>query len=564
MEYEQEELVELINDFVRETEESLENLEENIAVVEQYIYTVQKAFSIENYIRYVQGLNIEIFLENLRGINRVVHTIKGVSAFVNLTKINSYCHNVEELTIDISNGKVVLTNDAFEILSKLPIIINRFLEVVSEQYTDESIDIAKELEEINICRERLAEVMGGVVIHFDEIQGKDLGRIRGNRSNLKVTIDLRIYDEIVNDFQAVIQDSQNRLVQSGANRDLTFELRKLMTYHLDRLITSSQSNMVTTRYPRIVKDLGMSLNKDIKFVLDTNDAKARPDVWDKCHNALVHLVRNAVDHGIEMPADREKAGKSPQGHIILKISEDFKNIYISLKDDGKGIDPEKIASIAVEKNVMSEEAVSKLSVLEKQKLIFHPGFSTKQKATDISGRGVGMDAVAKEIENNLNGEIVLNSVPGEGTHMIMEIPKMETLSECILFGNMNSTYAIPMVNDISFLECKDEYISHVLGKTPVYTEKNLTLPVIDIFDYLYNENGLAAESRIKSIIVVGSSNGRYGIIVPEIKGQERLNIDRSSKLKTMVKDEGIVFGYGMTDPVTVVLDLDYVTNLINF
>ncbi len=556
-----EETIDLINDFIRETETSLEAIDESILNLKQYIFPIQKDFDFNMFITHFRGLNVPQYLESIQSINRVVHTIKGISAFIDLNVLNAYCHKTEELTLDLANGKIFLNKTAYNIIESLPNILNRFIEKIKEEYVDKGIDVEKEILAVESCRNELINLMGTEVIHFDELSGKDMGRIRESRKALKVTIDFDKYNKLLNKFQAFSQDSLSLIKDSEISKHVVNEINKGFTEHLDGLIMSAQSEMMLSRYPRIVTDLGSTMGKNINLVVIRNDAMAAPDVWDKCHNALVHIVRNAVDHGIESIKDREINGKSPEGSIEMSIYEDFKNIYISIVDDGAGIDADKVSKIALSKGIISNEELKKMSIMEKQKLIFRPGFSTKESATEVSGRGVGMDAVHKEIEINLNGHIFLESTVGFGTSIMLEIPKNETLSECIVFGDEKHIYGIPVVDGIEFLECNPKFINRVLGKTTVYTEGDLELPIINLFKHIHKYEYNKIKMDFLPIIKIGSGKSAYGLVVPGIKGHERINIDRRKNIKKAVLDEGIVFGYGLTDPITTILDLDYISNL---
>jgi len=557
----EEETIELINDFIRETEQSLESIEESIINLKNHVFPISGKFDFTLLISHLRGKNIPQYLESIQSINRVVHTIKGISAFIDFKALNNYCHRAEELTLDLANGKVFLNDKAYDIIKSLPLVLNRFIEKIKETYSDKDIKVKNEITAIETCRNKLINLMGSESIHFDELSGKDMGRVRESRKNLKVTIDFEQYNRLLNKFQAFAQDTLSLINNSNVGDHIVNEIRSGLTEHLDGLIMSSQSKMTLSRYPRIVTDLGSSMNKIINLVIVRNDAMAAPDVWDKCHNALVHIVRNAVDHGIETKEEREIKDKSIDGTIEMSIYEDFKNIYIAIVDDGAGIDANKVSDIALKKGIINKEELNSLTELEKQKLIFKPGFSTKENATAISGRGVGMDAVHKEIEINLNGHIFLESFKDKGTSILLEIPKNETLSECIVFGDDNHTYAIPVVEGIEFLECNPKYVNSILKTKIIYTEGTLELPIINLFKYIHKNEYQDSSIDYMPIIKIGIGKMAYGIVVPKIKGHERINIDRRKSIKKAALDQGIVFGYGLTDPITIVLDLDYILNL---
>lgn len=541
----------LVADFAAEVEEMLGDLEQNIATIEQFAYSVSP-LDMAEYTVFMRELNILELIECFRAINRTIHTVKGNSSFMGFKKLNRYCHTIEELTTGVSSGKVILSVDAYQIISRAPSIINRFLQVVTEQLADESVEIEDELEEIKNCREGMILTMMGQVIDLQKLAECDLGKLRSRGRSVKINIDLDQYDRIVQDFQSFAQETAAVLESRGIDPDTLHDIRQGLTEHLDQLVLASQSKIQLTRYPRIVKDLSRSLGKSAVFRVNQSTARARPDVWDKCHNALVHMVRNATDHGIESSKQREEQGKPSMGLIEMDVYEDHKNIYVKLSDDGKGIDPDVVAKSALKKGAVKPEDLASMSDEDKQKLIFKAGFSTKEETTNVSGRGVGMDAVIEEIEVNLGGQIRMDSRPGQGTKIVLEIPKTETLSDCILFGDEERTYAIPNLPGVSYLECNEKFVHSIPGKSPVYTEGDNNFPILDVMVNLHP--GYSHAEQQPTIIRIGENGQAYGFIVPEVKGHRKLKIERKKAMRRVVMDNGVVFGYGLTDPVIVVLD----------
>ena len=549
----------LVSDFAAEVEEMLGELERNIAIIEPFAYPVTP-FDMPEFTAFLREQNIPDLLDSLKAVNRTVHTVKGNSSFMGFTRLNRYCHTLEELTTGVFSGKIYLSTDAFQIIARCPSIVNRFLQTVTETLKDETVDIEDELTEIRNCREGLLLLLSGASLDLQKIAESDFGKLRSRGRSIKINVDLDQYDKIVQDFQSFAQETNTLLEARGMDSDTLHEIRQGMTEHLDRLVLASQSTIALSRYPRIVKDLGRSLGKNAIFRVNRSTARARPDVWDKCHNALVHMVRNAADHGIEMPKVRAAAGKPPTGVIEMDVYEDHKNIYIRLADDGKGIDPAAVAKSARDKGVATADQLAGMSDKEKQKLIFKAGFSTKEETTTVSGRGVGMDAVIEEIEVNLGGRIDLDSSSGKGTEVLLEIPKSETLSDCILFGDGDYTYALPSLPGISYLECQRERIHTLPGQMPVYTDDGPPFPVLDVMERLHP--GSRRNGGLQTIIRIREGGAAYGLIVPTILGHRKLKIERKKGLRAVVLDNGVVFGYGLTDPVIVVLDPEHLKSLV--
>ncbi len=544
--------IELIQSFLEESESNLPEVERMLEILRPYEFS--QPFDLLEYISFMSSRDVQEYKEALRVINRYVHTIKGSAAFMELQNVKQYCHELEELTVALASGRIFLDGEAFSIIERLPSLLTRFFEKISESFDDSELLIDDELMEISQCVRRLQAEVGEVKIRLDEIQDKDFGLVRQARKNIKVSVGLEVYDEMVADFQGISHSVLELLSLKGLDTETVFEISRGLNEHLEHLVLAAQTRIVLSRYHRIVLDLGRSLDKQISFVVGRNEAQARPDVWDHCHNALVHLVRNAVDHGIEVPSEREQAGKNRLGRIALDIFEDHKNIYINLEDDGRGIDGEKVARIALEKGVITELQYSALSDEDKQMLIFHAGFSTKSSATDVSGRGVGMDAVLKEIEHNLNGTLTLFSQMGYGTSIFIEIPKSEALTECVIFGDDRYTYAIPKAKEMEYLECQVQYVRRVMGQTPVYTGNGQSFPVLNVLSMLHPGEYDESKVDLMPIIKIRSENAIFGLIVPMIHGHQRLKIERRRSLKRILGHDNLIFGFALTDPLLVVLD----------
>ncbi|XQF92244.1 chemotaxis protein CheA [Pseudoalteromonas espejiana] len=207
------------------------------------------------------------------------------------------------------------------------------------------------------------------------------------------------------------------------------------------------------RFPRVVRDLARSLNKDINLQLVGEETDLDKNLVEALADPLVHLVRNSVDHGIEMPADREAAGKPRTGNVTLSASQEGDHILLTIKDDGAGMDAEKLKKIAISKGVLDHDQASRLSDTEAYNLIFAPGFSTKEEISDISGRGVGMDVVKTKI-TQLNGSVNIQSELGVGTVLEIKVPLTLAILPTLMVVVGEQTFALPLagVSEIFHLD----------------------------------------------------------------------------------------------------------------
>jgi len=276
------------------------------------------------------------------------------------------------------------------------------------------------------------------------------------------------------------------------------------------------------RFPRVVRDLARSLKKDINLELRGEDTDLDKNLVEALADPLVHLVRNAVDHGVEMPDVREAAGKDRQGQVILGAAQEGDHILLTISDDGAGMDADVLRSKAVEKGMMDEESASRLTDSEAYALIFAPGFSMKAEISDISGRGVGMDVVKTSI-SKLNGVIDIKSEVGVGTTLSIKVPLTLAIMPTLMVMLGDQIFAFPLVsvNEIFHLDLDKTNI--VDGQQTIMV-RNKTLPLFYLRKWLastFNDNG---EPRIEHVVIVNVGTQRVGFVVDQLIGQEEVVI----------------------------------------
>ena len=222
-------------------------------------------------------------------------------------------------------------------------------------------------------------------------------------------------------------------------------------------------DQIFNRFPRMIRDLAKKEEKEIDLILEGGDIELDRTVLDEIGDPLVHILRNCVDHGIELPDVRKQNGKNPKGTVRLIARREKNHVVIEAIDDGKGMDPQKMRESAVRKGIMTQEEASKLSDNEAINLSFLPGFSTAEKVTDISGRGVGMDVVRTKI-GGMGGSIKLESVLGKGTTIILKLPLTVAIIHSLMVKVGTDIYAIPITNVIRDLSIKKEDIKTIKGE----------------------------------------------------------------------------------------------------
>ncbi|RLG56977.1 MAG: chemotaxis protein CheA, partial [Candidatus Hydrothermarchaeota archaeon] len=332
---------------------------------------------------------------------------------------------------------------------------------------------------------------------------------------------------------------KSRLFQIGSKYDIE-ELREALS-NINRLTTNLQDivtqmrmvevGFIFNRFPRMVRDLAKKEGKKVNFIIEGKDIELDRTVLDEIGDPLVHLLRNSVDHGIETPEERIKAGKSEVGTLKLIAKREKNHVKIIVEDDGRGIDPDKIRKKAVEKGIITEEEANKISDEEALSLIFAPGLSTAEKVTDVSGRGVGMDVVKSKI-TSLGGVVEIKSKVREGTRVTLTLPLTLAIIQALLIKVRQEIYAIPLSNVLEILNVKREEIKTVKGNK-VINLRGKILPIIELDRLLgISENGTKEKYPV---VVVDKENQPIGLGVDGLIGQQEIVIKTFDNILKGVK-----------------------------
>ncbi len=276
------------------------------------------------------------------------------------------------------------------------------------------------------------------------------------------------------------------------------------------------------RFPRVVRDLARSLNKEVRLEMQGEETDLDKNLVESLADPLVHLVRNAVDHGIETPEEREKKGKPREGVVVLTATQEGDHIELTIEDDGKGMNPEVLRQKAVEKGLMDEESAARLSERECFQLIFYPGFSTKNEISDISGRGVGMDVVKTRIDQ-MNGSVEVDSVEGKGTKITIKVPLTLAIMPTLMVKLDDQAFALPLASVVEILDL-DLGKTNVVDGQEVVIVRDQALPLFYLKDWLIrgSRNGKPREGG--HVVVVNASGRHVGFVVDHLIGQEEVVI----------------------------------------
>ncbi|MDN3390096.1 MULTISPECIES: chemotaxis protein CheA [unclassified Pseudoalteromonas] len=344
-----------------------------------------------------------------------------------------------------------------------------------------------------------------------------------------VRVDTKRLDQIMNMVGELVL-VRNRLVSLATNSDS--EAMGKAISNLDVVTADIQGAVMQTRmqpikkvfgrFPRVVRDLARSLNKDIDLKLIGEETDLDKNLVEALADPLVHLVRNSVDHGIEMPAVREAAGKSRTGNVTLSASQEGDHILLTIKDDGAGMDAEKLKKIAISKGVLDHDQASRLSDTEAYNLIFAPGFSTKEEISDISGRGVGMDVVKTKI-TQLNGSVSIQSELGVGTILEIKVPLTLAILPTLMVIVGAQTFALPLagVSEIFNLDLTKTNV--VDGQLTIIVRKK-AIPLFYLEHWLVKGSDRSQRKSKGHVVIVQIGTQQIGFVVDSLIGQEEVVI----------------------------------------
>jgi len=273
---------------------------------------------------------------------------------------------------------------------------------------------------------------------------------------------------------------------------------------------------VFNRFPKLVRDLYRTLGKEIEFVVEGKEIELDKTILEEIVDPIVHLIRNAVDHGIESPEEREKKGKKKKGTIKLKATRETAHVIISVEDDGRGIDVAKLRAIAVAKGLITADEAARLSDEEALNLIFMPGFSTAKSTTEISGRGVGMDVVKAKVEM-LNGSVEIKTMKNEGTRVLLKLPLTTAIIRALIVEVCGRKFAIPLSNVCEIVGITQAEMKSVTGKE-VLILRDSVLPLFR----LHSLFGQKMDGKRLVAVVVERAEGRIGLVVDAALGQQEI------------------------------------------
>lgn len=570
---------EIIYDFVAESLENLGTIEVSLMDLEQDPYN----------------------LDTINAIFRSFHTIKGVSAFLNLSKINTLSHIAENLLDKARNGEISIDRGMIDAILQSVDILKKMVEGVRSTLdagipSEGDVTIEPMIARIGHfishaqARRRLGEMLvekGAVSTEDvndaltiqDEEHSKKIGEILvegekveasqvvsalreqqriGQPVALHIKIDTGKLDNVVDMVGelAIAQSMlrQNQLIRASKDRKLEGIIGQLnqITSGLQRTAMSLRMVPIKNTFQRmlrLVRDLSKKADKEVRLLMSGEDTEIDRNMVEELYEPMVHMIRNSIDHGFESPEERKTAGKPKQGTIELKAYHRGGNIVIEIEDDGRGLNREKIVEKARAKGLISEG--EKLTEKEIDHLIFHPGFSTVDRITDISGRGVGMDVVKSTIMDRLRGTVEIQSTWGRGTALIIRLPLTLAIIDGMVVIIDGQRYIIPTLNVYETFKPARADCHTVKKQGEMVMVRGQLVPLMRI-DRLFGSNGDHFSTRQavppweRLAVVVESQDAKRCLLVDELLGKEEVVIKSLGKVFQHVKGiaGGVILGDG--------------------
>ncbi|MCC5889882.1 MAG: chemotaxis protein CheA [Alkalibacterium sp.] len=495
-------------------------------LLEEADFAVIEAAEASGYILYSVGVRVE--KESMMKAARAFMFISKLEQVGDILQMNPDAQTMEQGEVDETFTLYLLSKEAGETIESHVEGISEIEDVYMTQLTLDELkkEAAEEIEA------DLADSENDTAEKAEAVQVTNQTAKKRTAAKQTIRVDLSRLDQFMNLVSELVihrtrledVSEKNQLAELGEPLTqvgrITTELQELVLQ-----LRMQPFSVVVQRFPRMMRDLTNELGKDIQFLTEGEDTELDRTVISEIGEPLIHLLRNAADHGIEMPEEREKAGKSRNGTIKLSAYPEGNRVIVTLTDDGKGLNPRMIEKSAEKKGI----STAGMSDEEIQQLIFHPGFSTAQEVTGISGRGVGMDAVKEKIAA-LNGKIETISEVGKGTTFTITLPLTLSIIQSLLVKVSKETFAIPQAVIDKIRKYDDADVRSVHQKE-VYSFEGQTIPVIRLSEALSLDD---SDDSQKHVIVVLIGQNRYALIVDELVHQKEIVIKKlGSELNTV-------------------------------
>jgi two-component system chemotaxis sensor kinase CheA len=532
--------------------------------------------------------------ETLARVFRTLHTVKGTAGFLGLQRLQAVSHAAENLLGRLRAGELVFDTDIAGVLLRAVDAVRQMLDRLESSGTDGDGDFSALIEDLDRLRAAGGNRPAPAAPPAPAPPGSPDARDDGGRTagpaprtpsaslagprtqapeeagprasgvaDSSIRVDVGLLDKLMTLVGELVL-ARNQIVQfSGAQEDAAFQGT---VQRLNLLTSELQTGVMKTRlqpignvwgrFPRVVRDLALACGKQARIEMDGQDTELDKTIIEAIRDPLTHLVRNAIDHGIEPPAERLARGKPAEGRLALHAFHEGGKVIIEIADDGGGIDPRRVRDKAVRAKLVTPEQADRLDDRELVNLIFLPGFSTADRVTQFSGRGVGMDVVRTNVEK-IGGAVAVESRPGQGTTVRMKIPLTLAIIPALTVSSGGDRYAIPQVSLLELVRLEGDQlrggIEQVHG-APVYRLRGNLLPLVYLGPLL-GVAGAPADGDAVNIVVLQADDRQFGLVVDAIHDTEEIVV---KPLQKQIKGIGVFAGATVMGDGRVALILDVV------
>ncbi len=498
--------------------------------------------------------------ERLAKVFRVVHTIKGACGFLGLARLEGITHTGENLLSKLRDGVMVLRPEITDTLLAMADALRFILDTLERTGQEGNHDFAaliarlQALEasgdgpapssaappsEVPSAPPQTPQPANKATTKSPPVpmeQGAAMANIT-SVTETNIRVDVELLDKLMNQVGELVL-ARNQILQHTSNCDNNTLLAAI--HRLNHITTELQEGVMQTRMqqighlwnkmPRMVRDVAAQCGKEVHVEMDGQHTELDKTLLEAIKDPLTHLVRNAIDHGLESPQERQEAGKPAEGTLLLRAYHESGQVNIEISDNGRGMNLARIKSKAIERALATEQQLARMSERELLSLIFLPGFSTASAVTNVSGRGVGMDVVKTNIEK-IGGSIDIQSTPGQGTTVKLKVPLTLAIIPALIIRCNNDRYAIPQVNLMELIRLEHDQIAHQmehLHGTFVYRLRGRLLPLVDLRQVL-NLPPRSEHGQALHIVVLQADEQTFGLVVDSIDDTEEIVVKPLAK-----------------------------------
>jgi len=471
---------------------------------------------LDNLSGYIMAIENNPDEDNWKSLKRAFHTLKGDSKAMGFNGLGTFAHKVEDLIEALKDREP--ERASFDLLLGCADSFGAFIDTIAGGGEADTSDIVSKIESHISSRVTHAGKNEKAVIRNNIERGAALLRIEPERVDriMNLVGELVIGRSMLSQINSEIDTLRKEIIASRLyNLNSYFERTLSELQKSVMKVRMLPVEVVFRRFPRIVRDLSAEKGKRVRLMTEGETTELDKSICDVIGEPLMHIVRNAVDHGVETPDERASAGKPREGLICLRAFHQGNQIVIEIEDDGRGIDIDLLKQKAVQTNIINEDEAKKIGTQDAINLIFHSGLSTSDSITEVSGRGVGMNIV-KDVVESLRGVIDIDSEKGSGTKFTIRLPLTLAIIKSILFIYKNESFALPLTSITEIMRVFPEDIDTIGGRS-VFRHRNNIVPLISI-----DREDLCNEKSF--IIFIGVGHLRAGIITEKIIGEEELVI----------------------------------------